>query len=214
MSGVTRKGGAYENSLVPIVRMGTTLAAGCGDGRTTAVRKGSSSGSFDFFESSWICRGKKISASQSLENAKQKDVKVGEERTGPDKAKDVLLRESSERVLVGAVEDLLAHPVASALCRRLQDEVTECPRAHVVGCRSGRGLATDGPEEEPGAACVGVVPGGVRLATEHVVWQGFEWRRIFEPARPVAGHWLLDQCWCWEGVLCLSRFLGDLFARN
>ena len=117
-------------------------------------------------------------------------MKVGEERTGTDKGKDVLLRESRERVLVGAIEDLLAHPVASALRRRLEDEVAEYPRAHVVRCRSGRGLATDGPEEEAGAACVGVVPGGVGLTAEHVVWEGFERWRIFEPARPVAGHGL------------------------
>ena len=133
---------------------------------------------------------------------REKGVKVGEERTGPDKGKDVLLRESRERVLVGAVEDLLAHPVASTLRGRLQDEVTKHPRAHVVGCRSGRGLATDGPEEEPGAAGVGVVPGGVRLVAEHVIWEGFERRRIFEPARPVASHGWSGGVFC---VCCPRR---------
>ena len=129
-------------------------------------------------------------------------MKVREERTGPDKGKDVLLRESRERMLVGAVEDLLAHPVASALRGCLQDEVTEYPRAHVVGCRSGRGLATDGPEEEPGAACVGVMPGGVRLEAEHIIWEGFEWWRILEPARPVAGHGWSGRVFC---VRCPRR---------
>lgn len=119
--------------------------------------------------------------------------KSGRGRTGADKGEDVFLRESRERVLVRAVEDLLAHPVPPAFRGRFQDEVAEHPRAHVVRGGTRRRLAADGPEEEPGAAGVGVVPGRVRLAAEHVVREGLErWRRVVVvfavPERPAAGH--------------------------
>jgi hypothetical protein len=120
--------------------------------------------------------------------------KSGRGRTGADKGEDVFLRESRERVLVRAVEDLLAHPVPPAFRGRFQDEVAEHPRAHVVRGGAGRRLAADGPEEEPCAARVGVVPGRVRLAAEHVVRERLErWRRVvvvffIDPERPAAGH--------------------------
>jgi hypothetical protein len=37
------------------------------------------------------------------------------------------------------------------------------------------GLPTDCPEEEPGTACVGIVPGGVGLVAECVIREGLEW---------------------------------------
>ena len=108
-------------------------------------------------------------------------------RTGADKGEYELLREERERVLVRAVEDPLAHPVPPALGGRLQDEMPEHPRAHVVRGGAGRGLAADCPEEEPGAARVGVVPGGVGLAAELVVWEGLE-RGWLVPVRSGTSH--------------------------
>ena len=92
-------------------------------------------------------------------------------------------------MLVGAVQNLLADPVPPALRRRFEDEMAEHARAHVVRGGSGRRLAADGPEEESGAACVGVVPGRVRLAAEDVVREGLErWRCVVVPVWPAAGH--------------------------
>jgi hypothetical protein len=109
-------------------------------------------------------------------------------RTGADKGEDVFLRQERERVLVWAAEDSLAHPVSPALRGRLQDEVSEHPGAHVVRGCAGWGLPADRPEKEPGAACVGVVPGGVGLAAEHVVIrEGLEWRWLVL-VRSAAGH--------------------------
>src|SRR6266851_3516298 len=110
-------------------------------------------------------------------------------RTGADKGEDELLRETREGVLVGAVQNLLADPVPPALRGRFEDEMAEHARAHVVRGGSGWRLAADGPEEEPGAACVGVVPGRVRLAAEDVVREGLErWRCVVVPVWPAAGH--------------------------
>jgi hypothetical protein len=53
-------------------------------------------------------------------------------RTGADKGENVFLGQESERVLIWAAEDSLAHPVTSALRGRLQDEVSEYPGAHIV----------------------------------------------------------------------------------
>src|SRR6266849_6276421 len=115
----------------------------------------------------------------------------GRGRTGADKGEDVFLRQERERVLIRAAEDSLAHPVSSALRGRLQDEVSEYPGAHVVRGSAGWGLPTDGPEKEPGAARVGIVPGGVRLPAEHVVVvrKRLEWgRRLLVLLRSAAGH--------------------------
>jgi hypothetical protein len=78
-------------------------------------------------------------------------------------------------VLIWAAEDPLAYPVSSALRGRLQDEVSEYPGAHVVRGCAGWGLPADSPEKEPGAARVGIVPGGVGLAAEYVIRQWLEW---------------------------------------
>ncbi len=90
-------------------------------------------------------------------------------------------------MLVWAAEDSLAHPVSSPLRRRLQDEVSEYPRAHVVCCRSWRGLPADCPEEEPGTARVRIVPGRVGLAVEYIVREGLEGGWIVL-VRSAAGH--------------------------
>lgn len=108
-------------------------------------------------------------------------------RTGANKGEYELLREERERLLIGAAENPLAHPVPSALRGRLQDEVPEHPGAHVVRGGAGRRLAADRPEKEPGTARVGIVPGGVGLATELVFWEGLE-RGWVVPVRSAASH--------------------------
>ena len=112
-------------------------------------------------------------------------------RTGADKGENVFLRQEREGVLIRAAEDSLAHPVSPALRGRFQDEVSEYPGAHVVRGSAGRGLPADCPEKEPGASRVGIVPGGVGLATEFVVREGLErgrWVVLLRSAAAAAGH--------------------------
>lgn len=109
-------------------------------------------------------------------------------RTGADKGEDVFLRQERERVLIWAAEYSLAHPVSSALRGRLQDEVSEYPRAHVVRGGAGWGLPADCPEKEPGTARVGIVPGGVGLAVKCVVREGLEWGWVVLVRSAAAGH--------------------------